>query len=147
MEELFERYNQKVNRVSLKFKRYLANRIDWSERLIGIKGARGTGKTTLLLQYARERLPGEGRSLYVSLDSLYFTENGLADLADRFVKGGGQYLLLDEVHRYPAWSQELKNIYDDFPDLKVVFTGSSIMHINRSKADLSRRAVMYDLHG
>jgi predicted AAA+ superfamily ATPase len=81
------------------------------------------------------------------LDSLYFTDNTLVDLADRFVKQGGKCLLLDEVHRYANWSQEIKNIYDDQPDLQVIFTGSSIMHLNKAKGDLSRRAVMYELAG
>ena len=147
MESLFEKYYQKHTRVSLKFKRYLLNEIDWNNRLIGIKGARGTGKTTLLLQYAKEHLPGNNETLYTSLDGLYFTENTLTDLADKFVMQGGKYLLLDEVHRYPTWSQEIKNIYDDQPDLKIIFTGSSIMHLNVSKGDLSRRAIMYELTG
>ncbi|MFW6370659.1 MAG: ATP-binding protein [Bacteroidota bacterium] len=123
------------------------NRIDWNNRLIGIKGARGAGKTTLLLQYAKEFLPKDNQTLYVSLDDLYFTENSLVDFAEQFVLQGGKYLLLDEVHRYQNWSQELKNIYDDHPDLKVVFTGSSLIHLNQAKGDLSRRAVMYELTG
>lgn len=85
--------------------------------------------------------------MYTSLDDLWFTENKLVDLADAFVKQGGRYLLLDEVHRYHGWSQELKNIYDDQPDLSVIFTGSSIMHLDKARADLSRRAVMYELRG
>jgi uncharacterized protein len=115
--------------------------------MIGIKGARGAGKTTLLLQYAHRELPLDHQVLYTSLDDLWFTENKLVDLADAFVKQGGRYLLLDEVHRYPGWSQELKNMNDDEPDLSIIFTGSSIMHLDKAKADLSRRAVMYELLG
>jgi predicted AAA+ superfamily ATPase len=147
LKALFEKYYRKLDQVTTQFQRSLAMDIDWSNRLIGIKGARGAGKTTLLLQHAREYLPGEGKTLYVSLDDLYFTENRLFDLADRFRKEGGRYLLLDEVHRYANWSQEIKNIYDDFADLSVVFTGSSIIHLDRAKGDLSRRAVLYELHG
>lgn len=147
MESLFEKSYQKLIRVPTQFKRYLAEEIDWTSRLIGIKGARGAGKTTLMLQYAKLHLPQGKETLYTSLDSLYFTENTLVDLADRFVQQGGKFLLLDEVHRYANWSQEIKNIYDDQPDLKIIFTGSSIMHLNRAKGDLSRRAVMYELAG
>lgn len=147
MEGLFEKSYQKLLRVPTAFKRYLADEIDWSSRLIGIKGARGAGKTTLMLQYAKLHLPQGKETLYTSLDSLYFTDNTLVALADQFVMQGGKFLLLDEVHRYANWSQEIKNIYDDQPDLKIIFTGSSIMHLNRAKGDLSRRAVMYELAG
>jgi hypothetical protein len=147
LESLFEKYYQKLGQVPVNFVRHLAKDIDWNNRLVGIKGARGAGKTTLLLQHAKQFLPQGDRTLYVSLDDLYFTENKLVDLADRFRKQGGQYLLLDEVHRYPNWSQELKNIYDDSPDLTIIFTGSSIIHLDQAKGDLSRRAVMYELMG
>lgn len=147
MEKLFQKSYQKLYRVPLQFKRYLADQIDWNSRLIGIKGARGAGKTTLLLQYAKQNLPQNNQTIYVSLDDLYFTENTLVDFAERFVMQGGKFLLLDEVHRYQNWSRELKNIYDDQPDLKVIFTGSSLMHLNQAKGDLSRRAVMYELAG
>lgn len=147
MDNLFEKYYRKLDQVSLTFQRSLSAHIDWSNRIIGIKGARGAGKTTLLLQHARQNLPGGDRTLYASLDDLYFTQNRLYDLADRFLKQGGRYLLLDEVHRYPEWSHELKNIYDDLRELTVIFTGSSIIHLDQAKSDLSRRAVMYELMG
>ncbi|WP_010417238.1 ATP-binding protein [Anaerophaga thermohalophila] len=147
MEKLFQKSYQKLHQVPTQFKRYLAEKIDWNSRLIGIKGARGAGKTTLLLQYAKEHLPQDNQTLYVSLDDLFFTENNLVDFAEQFVIQGGKYLLLDEVHRYQNWSQELKNIYDDQPDLKIIFTGSSLVHLNQAKGDLSRRAVMYELYG
>lgn len=123
------------------------DRIHWDARLIGIKGARGVGKTTLLLQYIKENLPIDESTLYVSLDNIWFAENKLSTLTDSFVKRGGKYLFLDEVHKYPNWSQELKNIYDDYPELKVVFTGSSLLEILNARADLSRRAVVYTLQG
>jgi uncharacterized protein len=147
MEKLFEKYFRKVDQVQLQFSRYLLSRIDWSNRLIGIKGARGTGKTTLLLQYAKQHLPAGNQTLYVSLDDLYFTEHKLPDFTDDFVKQGGKHLLLDEVHRYPNWSVQIKNIYDDHPGLQVIFTGSSILQLHKAKGDLSRRTVMHELTG
>ncbi len=136
---------RKIENVKLDFKRYLFTQINWKRRLIGIKGARGTGKTTLLLQHIKENFGISDEVLYVSLDNIYFTEHKLIDLADNFVKTGGKYLFLDEVHKYPQWSREIKNIYDDFPGLNVVFTGSSVLEIDKSEADLSRRAVIYNL--
>ena len=148
MEHLFEKYLRKLDHVSLTFQRDLLRDIDWNDRLIGIKGARGAGKTTLLLQHIHiNRLPQNSQTLYASLDDLYFTRNNLVSLVDQFVKEGGKYLLLDEVHRYANWSQELKNIYDDHAGLKIIFTGSSLIHLEKAKADLSRRAVMYELFG
>lgn len=147
MEKLIEKYYSKLDRTSVNHVRSMMNEIDWSNRFIGIKGARGVGKTTLLLQFVLLKDIPQDKALYISLDDLYFTENKLVDLADAFVKRGGQYLLVDEVHRYPNWSVELKNIYDDHPDLHLIFTGSSLIHIERARGDLSRRAVVYELPG
>ena len=143
MEILFEKSARKINKVSITFKRYLYHKINRSNRLIAIKGARGTGKTTLLLQLAKEYNSDE--VLYVALDDLFFSKNTLYDLAEKFVKIGGKIILIDEVHKYPDWSRELKLIYDDFPDLKVIFTSSSILDIYKGESDLSRRAVTYNL--
>jgi predicted AAA+ superfamily ATPase len=121
--------------------------INWEARMIGIKGARGVGKTTLMLQYIKKHFEHDPAVLYVSLDDIWFSDNKLADLADRFVKQGGKLLFLDEVHKYPGWSRELKNIYDDFPELKIVFTGSSLLEIMNARADLSRRAIIYRMQG
>jgi hypothetical protein len=115
--------------------------------LIGIKGARGIGKTTLLLQHIKKNLPQDGSTLYVSLDDIWFTENKLVGLADEFVKYGGKHLFLDEVHKYSNWSQEIKNLYDDYPELQIVFTGSSLLEILNTRADLSRRAITYQMQG
>ncbi len=147
MDSLYEKFYKKIDVVSLDFKRSLMDQIQWDARLIGIKGARGVGKTTLLLQFIKENLPIDESTLYVSLDNIWFAENKLSALTDAFVKRGGKYLFLDEVHKYPNWSQELKNIYDDYPELKVVFTGSSLLEILNARADLSRRAVVYTLQG
>lgn len=147
MDSLYQKFYKKIELVSLDFKRNLMEQIQWDARLIGIKGARGVGKTTLLLQYIKENLPINESTLYVSLDNIWFGENKLSTLTEDFVKRGGKYLFLDEVHKYPNWSQELKNIYDDYPELKVVFTGSSLLEILNARADLSRRAVVYTLQG
>jgi hypothetical protein len=147
MEELFEKFYKKMDSISLEFTRSLISRIRWEARLIGIKGARGVGKTTLLLQYIKKNLPLDRSTLYVNLDNIWFAENKLSGMADDFVKQGGKYLFLDEIHKYPNWSQELKNIYDDYPELQVVFTGSSLLEILNSRADLSRRAIIYTMQG
>ncbi len=148
MERLFEKFQQKLARTNTSFVRSIMQTIHWDARMIAIKGARGVGKTTLLLQYIKLHLKEEiNQVLYLSLDSIWFAEYKLVDLADQFVKRGGKYLFLDEVHQYPNWSQELKNIYDDYPELKIVFTGSSLLEILNARADLSRRAVQYSLQG
>lgn len=148
MKQLFATFYQLKERVSLNFIRYLYHEIRWDNRLIAITGARGTGKTTLMLQYIKEQYPGYGsEALYASLDNIWFTTHSLVELADEFQKMGGKALFLDEVHKYPTWSREIKNIYDSYPDIKIVFTGSSLLEIYKSGADLSRRAVTYHLHG
>ena len=148
MDDLFEKYQKKIQNTSTVFVRSFIDDVNWNARLIGIKGARGVGKTTLLLQYMKINFSNElEKSLYVSLDSVAFTNRNLVDLADQFVKKGGRYLFLDEVHKYSNWAQELKNIYDDYPELKVVFTGSSLLEILNSRADLSRRAIVYHMQG
>jgi len=143
MERLVEKSARKINHVSMAFKRYLYREINRSNRLTAIKGARGTGKTTLLLQLAKDYHSDE--VLYVALDDLFFSESTLYGLAEKFTKIGGKLLLIDEVHKYPNWSRELKLIYDDFLDLKVIFTSSSILDIYKGESDLSRRAVTYNL--
>lgn len=145
MERLFRNSLKRIREVPLRHQRFLIEEIDWSDRMIAITGARGTGKTTLMLQYMRLNLPGNESSLYVSLDDLYFAENRLVDLVEDFVNGGGKYLFLDEIHKYPSWSTEIKNIYDNFSELKIVFSGSSLLKIHKGRADLSRRVSIYEL--
>lgn len=147
MDALFERFHRKLDQTATYFIRSLMEHIAWNARLVGVRGARGVGKTTLLLQYIKLHLPSDTSVLYVSLDHIWFTEHKLYDLAENFVKRGGKHLFLDEVHKYQGWAQELKNIYDDFPELKVVFTGSSLLEILNAKADLSRRTVVYEMQG
>jgi len=127
--------------------RYLISDIDWHERLIGIVGARGAGKTTLMLMHIKESFADRSKALYVSLDNLWFANNSLTELCENFCAYGGTHIFWDEIHRYPNWSTELKNIYDNFPELHIVFTGSSMLEIYKGDADLSRRAVRYELHG
>lgn len=147
MDTLVEKHLQRLSFVDTRFIRSISERIEWDSRLVGIKGARGIGKTTLLLQYIKQNYGTSPDALYVSLDNIWFSDHRLVDLADTFVKRGGKHLFLDEVHKYPSWSQEIKNIYDDFPGLKVVFTGSSLLEILNARADLSRRAVIYKMQG
>lgn len=144
MEELQFEFQQKISQLSLDFQRYLIHSVDLKNRLIAIKGARGSGKTTLLLQIAKQKLD-TNKTLYVSLDHIYFFENKLYYLAKEFSDNGGENLLLDEVHKYPNWSREIKLIYDNFPSLKVIFTSSSMLEIYKAESDLSRRAVAYNL--
>lgn len=128
------------------FVRYMADRIDWDSRLVGIVGPRGVGKSTMLLQRLKAHREN-GFWLYVSADHTYFANHSLVDLADDFVKEGGTHLYIDEAHKYSNWSRELKQIYDVHPDLQVVFTGSSVLDITKGEADLSRRALMYFMQG
>lgn len=144
MEELIFEFQQKIVNVSTHFQRYLINEIGFQNRLIAIKGARGSGKTTLLLQISKLKLETD-KSLYVSLDHIYFFDFKLYALAKEFSNNGGKHLLLDEVHKYPNWSREIKLIYDNFPTLQIIFTSSSMLEIYKGESDLSRRAVTYNL--
>ncbi len=147
-ETLTDQFRRRLHYTKADFTRGLMREINWDDRLIGLKGARGVGKTTLLLQYIKLQLNDKlEQTLYVSLDHFWFAANRLFDLAEDFSQQGGKFLFVDEVHKYPDWSLELKLIYDTFPDLKVVFTGSSLLEILNSRADLSRRAVIYTMQG
>ena len=146
MDKLIIKSNKKIRNISLEFKRYLLDEINWNSQLIAIKGARGVGKTTLILQRMALVHLNSNNALYISMENPYFYENHLIDLAEEFYNSGGEFLFLDEVHKYPNWSREIKLIYDDFPELKVVFTSSSILDIYKGESDLSRRAVSYTLN-
>ena len=147
MQELIQKSDRLIQNIPTKIQRSVPANINWNWRLNALFGARGTGKTTLLLQRAQQ-LRKEGQEvLYVTLDDLYFTENTLVDLANQFQQVGGRYLFVDEVHKYPNWARELKNIYDTFPELIVAFSGSSILEIFKQEVDLSRRALRYELPG
>ena len=135
MNTLLEQSERLISLSQLGFKRYLFDYIQWDSRLIGIKGARGTGKTTLLLQWIKEQNLATEKAAYFSLDDLYFTEHSLKDTVGQFYKNGGTILALDEVHKYKNWSLEIKNVYDFFPELKIIFTGSSIIDISKQEGD------------
>lgn len=148
MEELFDIFYKELRNTELSFQRYLIDEIDWEGRLSAITGARGTGKTTMIMQHIKRKFGNVPKNvLYVSADNIWFSGNRLFDLANDFEKQGGKYLFIDEVHKYENWSQEIKNIYDSLGSLKITITGSSILQIYRGNADLSRRAVHYTLHG
>lgn len=146
MERIYEISTRLICALDAPLHRYLYDTIEWQDRLIMIKGARGVGKTTMMKQRCKEN--GES-GVYASLDQLFFNDHTIVELADYHYKHGGTHLYLDEVHRYPRpnWEQELKNIYDSYPGLYVVFTGSSLLQLNSKVADLSRRVAVYELRG
>jgi uncharacterized protein len=148
MYRLIEKFRRKIEAVDMRSIRGVMNLIHWDARLVGIKGARSVGKTTLLLQHIKQHYTDNLDSvLYVSLDDLWFAEHDLVETVDTFVKSGGEVIYLDEVHKYPLWARAIKNMYDDYPELKIVFTGSSLLEIINARADLSRRAVVHTLQG
>ena len=148
METLMNTYRNRLEQTSNAFTRYLMPEINWNNRLFAIVGARGTGKTTLLLQYIKQNLD-LSKAFYMSLDDLFFSTNRLVDVVQKLWQEGVTHFFIDEVHKYPyeTWAQEIKNIYDSYPDVKIVFSGSSILNIYKGNADLSRRAIHYELFG
>ena len=147
IQPLLNVYHRKLAATDLRFKRYLYNEINWNVRLVGIKGARGVGKTTLLLQHIKDSFENVDDALYFSLDNLWFDNHRLEDLVEFLYTHGIVNLYIDEVHRYKNWSSLLKNFYDNYPDLKIVYTGSAMLAIDNSVADLSRRQSLYTLNG
>ena len=146
MESLVKNFKNLLSLTPLDFKRYLYHDVAWNDRMIGIVGPRGVGKTTMILQYIKENL-NVSETLYVQADDIYFANRSLLELADEFSKNRGKNLFIDEIHKYTGWSQMLKSIYDYFPQMKVVFTGSSVLDILKGSADLSRRALIFKMQG
>jgi uncharacterized protein len=144
---LFQYQENLLGQVDNSFYRSLFDHLPWGEQMFGITGLRGTGKTTMLLQYLKYKSFDSRKVLYITADHIWFYKNKIYDLADGFVLRGGDTLLIDEIHKYPNWSRELKNIYDGYPRLKVIFTASSTLDILKGEADLSRRALTYRLNG
>ena len=142
---LLQYMQEQLRLTSMDFKRYLYHRMEWDKRLQCLSGGRGVGKSTMVKQHIIET-PDE-HSLYVSADHSYFTNHSLIELADEFVKEGGEHLYIDEIHKYEGWSREIKQIYDTHPALRVFMTGSSILDLLDGEADLSRRVVMQHLYG
>lgn len=147
LDEILRIYNRRLQGTPEGFKRYLIDKIDWRDNLIAIKGAKGTGKTTMLLQHIKESFTDKDKALYLSLDNLWFETHSINDLVEYHYTHGGTHLFLDEVHYYPKWKTLIKNINDDYPGLHVVYTGSSMLKIDSGVADLSRRQLPYTLHG
>lgn len=137
---------EELRRTPTSFLRYMYNRILWQARMIGLVGPRGVGKSTMVKQHIL-RQPDRERWLYISADNLYFYNHTLTGLADEWVKENGEHLIIDEVHKYKGWSRELKQIYDTHPELQIIFTGSSILDIHQGAADLSRRALVFQMQG
>lgn len=148
MDRIYKTYGRLLAATDLGFTRYLYDKINWDNKLIVIKGAKGVGKTTMLLQHILKTFPDKQKALYVSLDHIWFARHSLIDLAEYHYTHGGTHLFLDEVHKYKGWQQEIKNIYDSYPDLHVVVTGSSMLRLEESLVgDLSRRHRQYTLEG
>lgn len=147
IQPLYDSYHRKIAKVDLRFKRYLYSQINWKARIISIKGARGTGKTTMLLQHILENYEEIDQTLYASLDNLWFATHSLMELVDWADRHGISRLYLDEVHRYELWPQSLKNIYDDYPDMSIVYTSSSLLVLDNATVDMSRRQTPYTLYG
>ena len=147
LDEILRIYNRRLQGTPEGFKRYLIDKIDWRDNLIAIKGAKGTGKTTMLLQHIKESFTDKDKALYLSLDNLWFETHSINDLVEYHYTHGGTHLFLDEVHYYSKWKTLIKNINDDYPGLHVVYTGSSMLKIDSGVADLSRRQLPYTLHG
>ena len=135
-----------LEQVSSTFHRYMYGQVSWESRMFGLVGPRGVGKSTMILQYIKEHR-SERRMFYVTADHLYFSSHTLVDMVDEFAKEGGEQIFIDEIHKYPDWSRELKQIYESHPDVKVGFTGSSVLDIYKGSADLSRRAPVFFMQG
>ena len=148
MEQLFKKHRMFISQVDMSIVREIVDKINWQKQLVAIKGSRGVGKTTLMRQYIKKTYGVQpGKALYCVMDSIYFTTHSLLDMAEKFYMMGGEHLFLDEVHKYPTWSKEIKEINDLYPNLKVTFTESSLIQILNADADLSRRVLSYTMEG
>ena len=148
MDAFFRTHAYLVEHNHAPVRRMLMDKIDWNDRMIGIKGTRGVGKTTFLLQYAKERFGANDRQcLYINMNNFYFQERGIADFAGDFYRGGGKVLLIDQVFKQPNWSRELRKCYDNYPELKIVFTGSSVMRLKEENPELNGIVKSYNLRG
>ena len=147
MQRLLENYNRLLGEELPSSFRYLYDTINWDNRLIVLKGARGVGKTTMLLQHIARSFEDPAKALYVSADHIWFANHSIIDLAEYHYTHGGTHLFIDEVHKYPNWQQEIKNIYDSYPRLNLVVTGSSMLRLEHAMGDLSRRCKLYTMRG
>ena len=147
MEQFFRTHDYLVEHLQAAVRRDLMDEIDWSSRMIGIKGTRGVGKTTFLLQYAKEKFGRDRSCLYINMNNFYFQGHGIAEFAGEFHKLGGKVLLIDQVFKHPDWSKELRKCYDMYPDLKIIFTGSSVMRLKEENPELNGIVSSYNLRG
>ena len=147
MEAFYRTHAYLVEHTNAPVRRALMDEIDWNDRLIGIKGTRGVGKTTFLLQYAKEHFGTDRSCLYINLNNFYFQQRGFADFAGEFLKRGGKVLLIDQVFKYDDWSHELRTCYDKYPSLHIVFTGSSVMRLKEENPELNGIVKSYNLRG
>ena len=147
MESFYRTHRYLIEHINAPIRRGLMDEIDWEDRLIGIKGTRGVGKTTFLLQYAKEKFGTDRSCLYINMNNFYFSNTSLVDFARRFVSEGGKVLLIDQVFKSPTWSRDLRECHDSFPSLKIVFTGSSVMRLKEENRDLHDIVKVYYLRG
>ena len=148
MDAFFSTHSYLVEHTNAPVRRCLMDEIDWNDKLIGIKGTRGVGKTTFLLQYAKERYSSTDKQcLYVNMNNFYFQSRGIADFAGEFYRNGGKVLLIDQVFKQPDWSRELRRCYDNYPNLQIVFTGSSVMRLKEENPELNSIVKSYNLRG
>ena len=147
MEAFYKTHEYLLAHTEAPVRRNLMDEIDWNDRLIGIKGTRGVGKTTFLIQYAQERFRNDRSCLYVNMNNFYFQGKGLAEFAEEFIRRGGKVLLIDQVFKIPNWSHQLRECYDRFPQLKIVFTGTSVMRLKEENPELNGIAKPYNLRG
>lgn len=148
MDAFFRTHTYLVEHNYAPVRRMLMDEIDWNDQLIGIKGTRGVGKTTFLLQYAKEKFGANDRKcLYINMNNFYFQEKGISDFAGEFYRNGGRVLLIDQVFKQPNWSSDLRRCYDNYPELKIVFTGSSVMRLKEENPELNGIVKSYNLRG
>ena len=147
METFYRTHQYLIEHTNAPIRRGLMDEINWDDRLIGIKGTRGVGKTTFLLQFAKEKFGTDRSCLYINMNNFYFSKNSLVDFASDFIKQGGKVLLIDQVFKYEAWNHDLRICYDRFPNLKIVFTGSSVMRLKEENPELSGIVKVYYLRG
>ncbi|MDL2299531.1 AAA family ATPase [Bacteroides sp. OttesenSCG-928-E20] len=147
MEAFYRTHAYLVEHTNAPVRRDLMDEIDWNDRLIGIKGTRGVGKTTFLLQYAKEKFGTDRSCLFINMNNFYFSDNSIVRFASEFRKRGGKVLLIDQVFKYPGWSRELRICHDRYPDLKIVFTGSSVMRLKEENLELRDVVKSYNLRG
>ncbi len=148
MQRIYLAYSRLISSVRLDYHRYLYDKVNWDNKLIAIKGPKGVGKTTMILQHIKEAFPDSTKALYASLDNMWFSAHSISELAEYHYTHGGTHIFFDEVHKYKTWAQELKNIYDSYPNMHIVVTGSSLLQLEEAmKHDLSRRCRVYELQG